>query len=674
MERVAVPSSGPSSGPSFKPSPHADQPLGVEHRRACLTFVLLVSLLRPSAGLTGFTVDHRISELWAIGAPGFLALSLVWERPRHELLGVLAYLVAVFAVTALLLGHGVAEAAWWAVAGAGQSVLLVLIYRRLRRDRGWAPTTEHHLAALLVAAAASNLALALVGGFPHLPPGHLSVVMGWWVLRGTVSCFIPAVTFLTLFHWDQRDVLPPSSVPNLMALVGAAGLGVWGTYNDPSQPQSWLMLVPFVWAGLTLTPRGTAALSLGVVLGAAVVTVLPRKHFGYAGLLPASSMVDLLLIASIGAAMLLTLMRDQRGRLIAELDERTTEAEAQGRLLEMVFDGITDGALIAEPAGVLRFNSAARQLIGRAMPQDRPDSWAAAFGARDLDGRLVDDDDLRAALGVAEHVPGTHEYVLGDAGDERIVEVTARPLEWDQRQVTLVLLHDVTATRQRVQALREFAGVVAHDVRGPLTRLEGWLELVADGRASGDRALVEEGLSRAQEAAARMRQVIEDWLNYTVVRDAALRPEPVPLTEVVDEIARTYARGDQDAAPTFALDLAHVVCADRALLRQIVDNLVGNAVKYAPAERPPLITIRSSEDDEPGWIRIEVEDDGIGIPEGQEETIFEEFRRGNDTGGSPGTGLGLALTRRIVVRHGGRIAARRNPTGGSTFSFTLPAA
>lgn len=664
MERVAPPSSAPA---------HHTVPLGAEHRGACLAFVLLVALLLPYAGLTGFTVDPRISELWATGAPGFVALSLVWERPRRELVGVLAFLAVVLAGTAIVLGHGVAPSVWWAIAGAGQSVLMALIYRRLHQDPGWAPTAAQDLAALLIAATASNLVLALVGGFPHLPAGHLSVVLGWWVLRGTVSCFIPAVTFLTLFHWDLPDVLPTGSVANLLALVGAAGLGVYGTYHDPSQPQSWLMLVPFVWAGLTLTPRGTAALSLGVVLGTAIVTVLPRTHFGYAGVLPAASMVDLLLIASIGSAMLLALMRDQRGRLIAELDRRTTEAEAQGRMLEMVFDGITDGVLIADPAGVIRFNAAARQLIGRAMPQDRPESWAAAFAARDLSGTPVDDDELRARLGVDDRAPGSHEYLLGEAGDERIVEVTALPLEWDQREATLVLLHDVTATRQRVQALREFAGVVAHDVRGPLTRLEGWLELVADGRAADDPALVEEGLRRAQQAAARMRQVIEDWLSYTVTRDAVLHPERVALADVVQEIARSYRSGDRTVAPRFELDLHHTVCADLALLRQLVDNLVGNAVKYTEAGHPPSITVCSREDDEPGWIRVDVADDGIGIPEGEEEAIFEEFRRGEAAGQTPGTGLGLALTRRIVLRHGGRIEARRNPAGGSTFSFTLPA-
>ena len=84
--------------------------------------------------------------------------------------------------------------------------------------------------------------------------------------------------------------------------------------------------------------------------------------------------------------------------------------------------------------------------------------------------------------------------------------------------------------------------------------------------------------------------------------------------------------------------------------------------------------LTSRRDLEPGWVRVEVSDNGIGIPEGEEELIFEEFHRGPTPGRSAGTGLGLALTRRIVALHGGQLTARLDPGGGSTFTFTLPEA
>ena len=238
----------------------------------------------------------------------------------------------------------------------------------------------------------------------------------------------------------------------------------------------------------------------------------------------------------------------------------------------------------------------------------------------------------------------------------------------------MVLLHDVTAQRARMRELSNFAGMVAHDLRGPLTVLDGWLEVVEDGDAR-DFDLVDDALRKARESSRRMRQVIEDWLNYTVVQNGQLRPEAVKLFGVVGEIVdgrrASWAGGEE---PHFELDLEHSVLADPGLLRQLLDNLVGNAIKYTAPDQQPWVQISSEPDEEQGWIRVDVVDHGVGIPEGEEELIFEEFHRGPQEGRSAGTGLGLALTRRIVALHGGRMQARRNPGGGSTFLFTLPEA
>ena len=236
-----------------------------------------------------------------------------------------------------------------------------------------------------------------------------------------------------------------------------------------------------------------------------------------------------------------------------------------------------------------------------------------------------------------------------------------------------MLLHDVTAQRARLRELRNFAGMVAHDLRGPLTVMDGWLEVAQDD--DSDEHVVGDAVTKARESTKRMRQVIEDWLNYSVVQNGKLRPDAVKLLEVTGEIVESRSSSwDEGVDPQFFLDLPHSVEADPGLLRQLLDNLVGNAIKYTPAEESPWVLITSYDDPEPGWVRVEVTDHGLGIPEGEEEMIFEEFHRGAEEGRSAGTGLGLALTRRIVGLHGGEIWARRNPEGGSTFSFTLPEA
>jgi signal transduction histidine kinase len=638
-----------------------------------LAFVAACYLAAPYLGLTSFVVDPRIAEVWPVGSVAFVGLTLVWSGGRRLLVGGLAGVVVVFAVTALVLGHPLGATAWWAVAGTGQAILMTWLYRRLLPHPGWAPETTRDLIALVVAAVVSSLACGLVGGFPHLGPGQVSALLLWWTLRNTVYCFVGGATFLLIFYWRRHDVLQRTPVLNLAALLVVTAVCIYGAYHDPKLPLSWLLLVPSVWGGLTLSPRGAAYLGLALSVGAAAMSLLPQNHFGYRGLLPPASIIDLLVAAGTAFLLLLALMRDQRGRLIEELGRRGAAAETQRRMLELVFNSVDDGVMIADKAGISMFNQPARRLLRQSIPRKSPDSWVETFHVRDADGNAVTDDDLRQLLADGAEQERGHELLVGQGDSARLLQVMSRPLPGAEDGTVLVLIHDVTSERARTRELMEFAGIVAHDLRGPLTGLEGWLELLEDGRQSGDRELADRSLDRARDASRRMRRVVDDWLSYTVVRDGALHPEPVSLVEVAREITNGH-QGCGDAAPEFELDVTHTVQADPVLVRQLIDNLVGNAVKYTELGEVPRIVIRSRADAEDGWVRIDVVDDGIGIPAGEEELIFKEFHRGPDQGRSHGTGLGLALTRRIVLRHGGRMSATRNRDGGSTFTFTLPAA
>src|SRR6195952_4225350 len=113
---------------------------------------------------------------------------------------------------------------------------------------------------------------------------------------------------MVLFYGRGSTVLPASHWLNRIGLLATALICVSGTYYDPSLPLSWLLIVPSVWGGLTLTVRGTGYLAITVALLAASMTYLPQNQFGYSGLLPASSIVDLLIIASTGFLLLFTLM------------------------------------------------------------------------------------------------------------------------------------------------------------------------------------------------------------------------------------------------------------------------------------------------------------------------------------------------------------------------------
>ena len=171
-----------------------------------------------------------------------------------------------------------------------------------------------------------------------------------------------------------------------------------------------------------------------------------------------------------------------------------------------------------------------------------------------------------------------------------------------------------------------------------------------------------------------MRQVIEDWLGYTVVQNGKPRPEAIKLDEVAAEIVQSRrAFGADGEAPVFTLDVDHAVFADPRLLRQLLDNLVGNAVKYTSPDHAPVQLV-SRHDDEPGWVTRRRRRQRDRDPGGRGGADLRGVPPRRAEGRSAGTGLGLALTRRIRRSHGGQLSARRNPEGGSTFTFTLPEA
>jgi signal transduction histidine kinase len=641
-------------------------------------FTLLCYLIAPYVGLSSRDVDPRISEIWPLGGVGFVLLTVIWYVGRRIVAATLAVMVLIYVGTAVAMGFGPALALWLALTGVAQPLLMIWLYRRRLGHTGWAPECSQDVAALLFAAAGSSLLLALVGGFPFLTPDDLpSKVLLWWVLRNTVFCFVGAATFMILFYGHRSTVLPVSSWINRVGLAGTAVACVYGVYYDPSLPLSWLLLVPSVWGGLTLTVRGTAYLILTVSLAAAGMSYLPSIHFGYAGLLPAASLVDVLIIVSATFALLLSLLREQRGSLIAELDRKGAESETQRQMLTTVFNSMNDGVLLLDRAGIRMYNTAARQLLGRPILSGKPRSWVDALGVSAPDGGPLDDAALRTTLFPAERTidAAPVEVRVGHDGAARILELTAQHLGTSDNPSTMVLLHDVTSQRARIRELGNFAGMVAHDLRGPLTVLDGWLEVVQEGERRAGVLAVEDAMSRARDASARMRQVIDDWLNYTVVQHGKPRPTAVKLASVAAEVVQSRrARWAGGQEPSFILDLVHSVHADPGLVRQLLDNLVENAIKYTPANRAPWVQIVSARDVEPGWVTVDVTDHGIGVPKGQEELIFEEFHRGPAEGRSAGTGLGLALTRRITASHGGSMSARRNPEGGSTFTFTLPEA
>jgi signal transduction histidine kinase len=228
------------------------------------------------------------------------------------------------------------------------------------------------------------------------------------------------------------------------------------------------------------------------------------------------------------------------------------------------------------------------------------------------------------------------------------------------------------ALRRREKELAGFAGVAAHDLRTPLTAAAAYLEILADDVADELDEQNQEFLGRARSAVTRTDRMLNDLLGYATADQVELILSPVNLAVVAADVVAERTDHLPPDPHRVRIATLPVVHGDAGMLRQVLDNLIGNALKYTAVDRPARVRVSGVRTDT-GW-RIEVVDQGIGIPLEEHAGVFDAFHRGAGSSGFSGTGLGLAICRRIIERHGGTIGVAANPGGGSVFWFTLPAA
>ncbi|HEX6151445.1 HAMP domain-containing sensor histidine kinase [Nocardioides sp.] len=644
-----------------------------------LVLVVVLTLALTPLALADVPRPNTPTEMWPSLAAAFVWLATVWDgksRPSFDVVWHVAAQVLLFVGVALLFGWEPLDAAWMGFVNVGGAVLMLVLYSWFQRGRGWAPTDAASNLALLATALSATTVVALLGGMPYLEVGELDRLTLWWIIRGTVYAYVGGVTFLCVFYADGPFV--GDRAPRwALALLVPIGVGcIWVTYLDPELPLTWFLLLPALVAGSILTPRGAAVYALFIALIGALATLHPINQFGYDGVIPGSIVIDVLITASTFITIHLAVLQDQRMDAIRQLEAQRAAAEGErvaaeeeAALLERVYQTMTDGLIVMEQGRRVVFhNDAARRLVGKRIPIGEDLDWVGYLGLRLLSGEPATDADLPGPEN-----PAVRQLHVQNEGADRILEIGAWPM--GDTGKFMVLFSDVTAERERLGELTGFAGVVAHDLRSPLTSLSGWLELIADSLEDDDPASARQFNRRAQVSSARMGQVIDDWLAYTVQRDGMLTKSRVRLDALLEEIMAPYGAAGADYAPSFEVEAEHVVEADRVLTKQLLANLIGNAVKYTPDGQRPHVSIRSVPDPEHGFVRVEVSDAGVGLPPGEEERVFEEFHRAEAHAlAFAGTGLGLSLCRRIVNRHGGSIWARNNPDRGATFTFTLPAA
>ncbi|WP_207592996.1 PAS domain S-box protein [Halomontanus rarus] len=246
----------------------------------------------------------------------------------------------------------------------------------------------------------------------------------------------------------------------------------------------------------------------------------------------------------------------------------------------------------------------------------------------------------------------------------------------DEIYAGMVLVQDVTERREYRRRLEEsnerleqFAYAASHDLQEPLRMVTSYLQLIESRYADELDEDGEEFLEYAVDGAERMRSMIEGLLEYSRVETRGDPFEPVDLNDVLDDVREDLQVRIEECDAEITTDDLPRVDGDASQLRQVFQNLLSNAVEYS-GDQPPRVDV-DAEQDGNEWI-VSVRDEGVGIDPDEQDRIFEVFQRLHTHDEHPGTGIGLALCRRIVERHGGEIWVDSEPGEGATFSVTLP--
>lgn len=337
-----------------------------------------------------------------------------------------------------------------------------------------------------------------------------------------------------------------------------------------------------------------------------------------------------------------------------------SETAREREKLSRILDNTADGVLVATANGAIELiNPSARSAAGLNPTEDyagrqladvlRDTPLPALFEKARASGKVT--------VGEVRFQPGRTHYVNMSSSPE---------LGW------IIVMHDISSLKETERLKNELVSTVSHDLKQPLSVMHGYTELIL--MHEPENPDIETFTRMIQSAIGGMRQLIDDLLDLSRLEAGVeLRPTAVYLRSIVN----MCVEGLYHPARKKALEVTSAfsdglppVAGEQRYLHQIFMNLIGNAVKYTPANGH----IRICAEANAGMVRVTIEDDGLGISPEDQARIFDRFFRVRraETDGIEGTGLGLAIVKRLVELHGGHIGLSSRLGEGTTFYVTLP--
>jgi signal transduction histidine kinase len=360
-------------------------------------------------------------------------------------------------------------------------------------------------------------------------------------------------------------------------------------------------------------------------------------------------------------------------RLREERERRLLEVAAERSKSNTIIKCITDGILVinTEKLIVLRNPNAAR-ILSDTQQVPFPLEALSCAEVKGLIAEVLDGEGGPTILSREVGLNGA-TYMVNVS---RVMEPGGpEPATGGEASGAVAVFRDITALKKLETAKSMFVSMVAHEVKNPLAAAEGWLNLILSGLAKQDPEEEKRMIQRSLVRIRTLRTLVTELLNITAIQTGnfTLRRSPVEVAKVAAEAAEAVREKSQEKNISLSFTAggpAEKALADPDALLMIFSNLIDNAIKYTPDGGH--VGVHVTQDGM--YVRVSVKDDGIGMEPADRDKIFDEFYRAkNDyTANVPGTGLGLALVKRLIELHQGRISVDSSPGAGSQFVVQLP--